>query len=193
MSGGRNLASKPPFSFLKSGAAPFFTRNSRYFLFWQKGCWVRRLFREAQSMPKLCAQSAFEAHSVSTKRGRDLRHDPPDPPQTTRGPKKNQNAFQLPLVSGHPSRAMFQNELFLLNNVEPPQKISARSVGAAILVPPTPSSPPGRNNVRKGHRFLSLNAPRASPRPLKPNNVRKGHRFLTLNAPRASPQTPKAK
>ena len=103
MSGWGFLASKHPFSFLKSGAAPFFTRILRYFLFLQKGCWVRRFFREAQSLPKLRAQSAFEAQSVSTKRGRDLRHDPPNPPQTARGPKKNQNAFQLPLVSGHPA------------------------------------------------------------------------------------------
>ena len=171
----------------------FFNVFHGTFFFCKRGVGCDAFFGKRNLCPNCAYKARLRPKTFLQSGGAICDRTPRTPPQTARGPKKNQNAFQLPLVSGHPSRAMFQNELFLLNNVEPPQKISARSVGAAILVPPTPSSPPGRNNVRKGHRFLSLNAPRASPRPLKPNNVRKGHRCLTLNAPRASPQTPKAK
>ena len=102
MSGWGFLASEHPFSFLKSGAAPFFTRILRYFLFLQKGCWVRRFFREAQSLPKLRVQSAFEAQSVSTKRGRDLRHDPPNPPPDPQGTKKKPKCVSAPPCFGPP-------------------------------------------------------------------------------------------
>ena len=102
MSGWRNLASEHPFSFLKSGAAPFFTRISRYFLFLQKGCWVRRFFWEAQSLPKLRVQSAFGAQRVSTKRGRDLRHAPPNPPPDRQGTKKKPKCVSAPPCFGPP-------------------------------------------------------------------------------------------
>ena len=179
MSGWRNLASKHPFSFLKSGAAPFFTRNSRYFLFWLKGCWARRFFREAQSLPKLCVQSAFEAQSVSTKQGRDLRYDPPEPPPDRQGTKKRPKCVSAPPCFGPPRGPRW------------PRAYNP-TLGPLLGLWGWPW---GRAEAKSAFSLASVRSPKG-PRARDPPNAKEREKrapFSLTNRSQGLPQTPEAK
>ena len=73
------------------------------FFFCKRGVGCDAFFGKRNRCPNCASKARLRPKTFLQSGGAICDMTPRTPPQTARGPKKNQNAFQLPLVSGHPA------------------------------------------------------------------------------------------
>ena len=73
------------------------------FFFCKRGVGCDAFFGKRNLCPNCASKARLRPKTFLQSGGAICDRTPRTPPQTARGPKKNQNAFQLPLVSGHPA------------------------------------------------------------------------------------------